>query len=41
MRKIVAVRLENDTTINIIANVKKPEEARNLAAKHFARLIGG
>jgi hypothetical protein len=40
MRKIVAVRLENDTTINIIANVKKPEEARNLAAKHFARLIG-
>lgn len=39
MRKIVAVRLENDTIINIVANVNKPEEARNLAAKHFARLI--
>lgn len=40
MRKIVAVRLENDTIINIVANVSKPEEARSLAAKHFARLIG-
>lgn len=40
MRKIVAVRLSNDTIINIVANVNKPEEARNLAAKHFARLIG-
>lgn len=40
MRKIVAVRLDNDTIINIVANVSKPEEARSLAAKHFARLIG-
>lgn len=40
MRKIVAVRLENDTIINIVANVSKPEEARSLAAKHFPRLIG-
>lgn len=40
MRKIVVIKLENNTNINVVADVKKPEEARNLAAKHFCRLIG-
>lgn len=40
MRQIVVVKVDNGTNINIIDDVKKPEEARTHAAENFKRLVG-
>lgn len=40
MRQIVVVKLENDTKLNIIDDVEKPEDAKNNAIKNFKRLVG-
>lgn len=40
MRQIVVCKLSNNTNIDIVADVSRPEEARALAAEHSARLIG-
>lgn len=40
MRQIVVVKVDNGTNINIVDDVKRPEEARTHAAENFKRLVG-